>query len=396
MPRSETSRPRYEDLLQSPGGGSEVLRYPMDITDDTGQLDFTSYPHWVVFYPLVRESDKRAARLNSGDVFIQEDQNRMDPDHVVAATAAAGAIVGAKTGAGSSLVSNLSKLGGNVSGGNNFVDTVVSGISNAVGKIGNTIVGGLIGGTVGAAAGTAAGAAQRDAKLLMGTKAVALHVSEKISATYGANWEQVDLGGLVGALGSGKFQQADMIDNGMDLAQYALRKTAKIGGLVEGDRLLNTIEAGSKKVENPYKEQLFKNMEFRKFAFDYKFMPKNREEAMQILGTPKYTAGYIGRPAETNVGILHTFLRHMHPERSGGGMFLHYPSEFLIVYYHNGKENQFVRKISNCALTNMSIDYGAEGFTTFQGTDGMPTEITIRLEFLELEALTYERIERGY
>ena len=46
--------------------------------------------------------------------------------------------------------------------------------------------------------------------------------------------------------------------------------------------------------------------------------------------------------------------------------------------------------------TGMNIDYGAEGFTTFQGTNGMPTEATVRLEFTELETLTNKRSKLGY
>ena len=44
----------------------------------------------------------------------------------------------------------------------------------------------------------------------------------------------------------------------------------------------------------------------------------------------------------------------------------------------------------------MNIEYGAEGLTSFQGTRGMPTEATIRLEFTELETLTNKRTKRGY
>jgi hypothetical protein len=42
----------------------------------------------------------------------------------------------------------------------------------------------------------------------------------------------------------------------------------------------------------------------------------------------------------------------------------------------------------------MTIDYGAEGFTTFE--NGCPTEAFIRLQFSELETLTTDRIEKGY
>ena len=384
-----SSRPRYDDMLSAPGGGTNILRYPIDLaTDEGGEPDFNAHPHWVVFYPLVRSTDKRARGLNTSDVFVQEDQNRLDPANSGAAVAAAGAVVGAKTGAGSSLVKSLSSQGGSTIAGATASEKVLSSVGDGLGKLGNVLLGGALGAAAGGTAGYLAGKSQRNAKLLMGSKAIALHVSEKISATYGANWEQTDLGGFIGAAASGNMGMSTILNLSQgesDLGQYGLRKMAKVSGLVEGDRLLNTIEATSKKVENPYKEQLFKNMEFRKFAFDYKFMPRSREEALEILSNDTQ-----------NAGIIHTFLRHMHPERTDGGLFLHYPSEFLIVYYYQGNENSFVRKISNCALTNMSIDYGAEGFTTFQDSDGLPSEISIRLEFLELEALTYERIEKGF
>ena len=161
-----------------------------------------------------------------------------------------------------------------------------------------------------------------------------------------------------------------------------IRKAGRIANIAGFDQFTNVLQATSKKVENPYKEQLFKNMGFRKFAFEYKFAPRSYEEGLTVFGKG---------------GIIETFVQHMHPEPSNAGLFLIYPSEFLIVIHHNsGLENTWVRRISNCALTGMNIDYGADGFTTFQGTNGMPTEATIRLEFTELETLTNKRSKLGY
>jgi hypothetical protein len=341
-------------------------RYPQDVGS-------AEYPHYVAFYPLVRENSEYGKRLNNtGIVFDQSDQNRADPEKGGNAATVAGAMAGAAIGLGKA----LSDAGGRPSSAGAGAEEIGA-LQSAVKGIGTVFAGGGLGGLYGFASTKAAG----EQRAVFGDSEIILHVSERVSASYGANWDVGDLGGAIGAIAAGQFNA------NMEVADYALRKAAKLGGLAGFDQLSNVIEATSKKVENPYKEQLFRSMGFRKFVFDYKFSPRNEAEALQVFGKPTRT-----REAEIE-GIIPTFLRHMHPTKSTSGLFLGYPSEFLIVYYYNGAENKYVRKISNCALVNMSIDYGAEGFTTFKG--GIPTEATIRLEFSELETLTADRIEKG-
>lgn len=92
--------------------------------------------------------------------------------------------------------------------------------------------------------------------------------------------------------------------------------------------------------------------------------------------------------------IINKFKFHMHPELSGSGIYYIYPSEFDIQYYYRGNENEYFNKISTCALTDMSVQYGGGEFSSFE--DGAPTEITMILKFTELETLTKERIQDGY
>ena len=135
----------------------------------------------------------------------------------------------------------------------------------------------------------------------------------------------------------------------------------------------------SAKVPNPYKEQLFSNMGFRQFAFNYKFTPRNKQEYQNVRR------------------IIQLFKYHMHPEVSPSKMFLKYPSEFEIEYHYRGKENPHVSKISSCALTDTKITYGnQDAFTTIKGQGGVPAEINMQLAFTELETLTNERIVDGY
>ena len=356
-----------QDPLQTDNTLSS-LRYPLDVGS-------AEYPHYVAFYPLVREKSKYCENLkNTGVVFDQTGQNRVDPEKGGVAAGAAGALAGAAIGLGKA----LSAAGGRKSSTGDGAEEIGA-VQSVVKGIGSVFAGGGVGGLFGLAASQLAG----EQRAIFGDSEIILHVSERVSASYGANWDVGDLGGLVGAIASGQFDAF-----GGENMDYAARKAAKLAGLTGFDQLSNVIEATSKKVENPYKEQLFRSMGFRKFVFDYKFSPRNEEEALQVFGKPTRT-----REGEIE-GIIPTFLRHMHPTKSKSGLFLGYPSEFLIIYYYNGVENKYIRKISNCALVNMSIDYGAEGFTTFRG--GIPSEATIRLEFSELETLTADRIEDGY
>lgn len=371
------------NFLETPLDKDGQRRYPLDIGNSE------EYPHYVVFYPLVREGTKQGKELlanGGGRIFDQTDQNRVDPENGKIATAAAGALIGAGlgaaggAGAATSLGEVLNKNGG----------TTVNKNPNATGgpvsigvKMAAGLVGGILGAGAGAAAGVAASAIAGEQRLVMGSDEIILYIPEKISSGYNANYETADLGALIGGLASGKASVGGLFSEGSETADYMIRKAGRIANIAGFDQFTNVLQATSKRVENPYKEQLFRSMGFRKFAFDYRFAPRSPEEAEMVFGRPNGQSG-----------ILELFTSHMHPTMSANGLFQTYPSEFMIIYYHNGEENTYVRKISNCVLTDMTIDYGAEGFTTFD--NGCPTEAFIRLQFSELETLTTDRIEKGY
>lgn len=370
-----------------------IVKYPSDL----GATD--EYPHWVVFYPLIREGTKLGQDLKSsgqGIIFDQSDQNRADPQNNISSALVAGAAAGFTAGAASGMGELLKSNGGKtVNPGAERIGGPVSMRGAKIGKIfGDIIKGTAVGGAAGALSATLAG----EQRLVFGEDEIVLYVPDRVTSGYSANWETADLGGLVGAVASGKMSASSlftkdgeldtnaMMNSGGELGDYALRKLGKAANLAGFDNISNVVAATSKKVENPYKEQLFRTMGFRKFGFDYRFSPKSEKEALEVFGRK-------GVNSEKD-GIIATFLRHMHPTRSQNGLFLTYPSEFLIIYYHNGKENQFVRKISNCALTDVTIEYGAEGFTTFE--NGCPSDAVMRLQFTELETLTTDRIEQGF
>jgi hypothetical protein len=210
--------------------------------------------------------------------------------------------------------------------------------------------------------------------------AIQLHVSQAPSMSYSATWDNTELGAL-GAVGAG-FSFDDLLAAGT--VDYVTRKMINAAAIMPSELgmlgdLGGAIESSTKKINNPYKEQLFKSMGFRKFQFSYKFAPRNSAEYASVKK------------------IIKLFKYHMHPEKDESKLFLQYPSEFDIVYKYKGSDNEHISKISTCALSDMGVTYGgSDGFNTVIGTRGAPSEINITLTFTELEVLTNDRIADGF
>ena len=217
--------------------------------------------------------------------------------------------------------------------------------------------------------------------------AIALHVPTDLSISYSANWSPTDMAGMAAAATVG-----DSIGNAIEqLTKSGITQSAgelsNAGGaginyLVS--RGLQTQGIGefvgkvSGTAANPKKEQLFRNVDFRTFSFNYQFFPRSKEEAQKVQA------------------IIKMFKLHMHPEFKDASHFLYtYPSEFDIYYYQNGQENMNIHRHTSCVLTDMNISYTPQGIlSTFE--DGMPTQINVQLQFKELALLTKEAIADGY
>lgn len=339
------------------------VRYPLNLEEES--------PHYVVFYPLVRENSRAGKLLKKAGrakEFDQSQQNRAQPGKQGEALAAAGMGAGAALG-----IADALKNAGGVNASN-------SSLGGTAGKVLGVIGKGALGGATGAAAGGLVSLAFEEQAVLEGAGGIALQISERLSSQYRAGWAEGELGTLAGSVASGNRSLLEAANPfSPENIRLGLRSAGKVAQVL-GSNAENLIAATTKQVTNPYKEQLFKSMDNRRFTFDYVFAPRNEAEAKAVF--------------DKRDGIIQKFAYHMHPELSSSGYFFNFPSEFSIIYYYAGKENPYVRKVSTCVLTNMSIDYGAEGFTTF--ANGMPSYATMRLEFLELELLTTQRVLQGF
>jgi hypothetical protein len=216
---------------------------------------------------------------------------------------------------------------------------------------------------------------------------ICLHLPQSFSSTSSANWRQGELGQLGGSIAGGslsditsQFKAEGLSGVANTYAGDAARMAADtVASATDafGANFGNILQVKSRKVANPYMEQLFENMSFREFQFTYEFAARSEEESQAIKK------------------IIETFRYHMHPELTASGLYFIYPSMFDIKIFHKEAENTFINKISTCVLTNVTTNYTSSGvFSTLR--NGQPTEISVTLSFREIEPLTKERVKDGF
>jgi hypothetical protein len=131
--------------------------------------------------------------------------------------------------------------------------------------------------------------------------------------------------------------------------------------------------------QNPQVELLFKTIQNREFLFDFKFVPRNKKEAEEIIK------------------IIQAFRFFAAPEipTTGGGRYFVPPSEFDIVFMVGSGRNANLPQISTCVLQGIDVNYGSAGqWSAFR--DGMPVEIAMQLRFKEVEIMHKELVRQGY
>ena len=144
-----------------------------------------------------------------------------------------------------------------------------------------------------------------------------------------------------------------------------------LAALSSNNQTANTIASRlSGTILNPNLELLFKGPQLRNFPFSYLFLPREKDEADQV------------------VGIIRTLKENMVP-RIESNFFLKSPNIFKIEYLKNSSPHPFLNRIKLCALRSCNVDYAPLGtYATF--TDGMPHAIRMTLSFTELDPVYNE------
>ena len=206
-----------------------------------------------------------------------------------------------------------------------------------------------------------------------------------LNFAYGVEYEGVGTGmigmGIRSAIDTSGV--ADAMGKSGEFGAEAIKRLAgSIGDLITDGASTAVQQQVTGTAVNPMLEQTFKSVPFRKFQFDYQFIPKNVKEKDDVHK------------------IINLFKFHMHPEFAQGSeaRFI-VPSRFQIMYMYRSKENTYVPRVSRCVLTNMDVNYApGDDVQSFKGDNqGAPmSNITMNLQFSETEIMTKETIAQGY
>ena len=220
---------------------------------------------------------------------------------------------------------------------------------------------------------------------------IVLPLPKNLSDSYSVNWEKEDVGGVVDKLASGNISNGV---NGDDLTQVFLGGLIKYGSSAEVNALITSAFGGSNKASllaaaatrgveeglktgglryglaiNPFQAMIFQGTNFRDHSFTFEFFAKSPEESISIRK------------------IIERFRYNMIPGYSGFSKVLFdYPNMFHISFM----ETDYLYKFKPCVLTNMGINYHAQGDAFYFDLNGqkVPASISVTLQFKETEIIT--------
>ena len=223
--------------------------------------------------------------------------------------------------------------------------------------------------------------------------AIALYMPASVAVTYGAKYTEPEISPMAGAIGqavgdmSGGMSLVDTYEKILPkvtdgLQQAALKMgTAVLDGIgITGVR--EAIEIGRAEVIADRMQLAFKGVDRRSFQYTFKMTPKNAREADEIKK------------------IVAAFKINMMPEyKEGKRDTLNYPATFDIEYHYKGKRNDYLNRVSECFLENVSVQYGGDRYKTFDphNSEGAPpVETSVTLAFKEIEIMHREKIKDGF
>jgi hypothetical protein len=225
---------------------------------------------------------------------------------------------------------------------------------------------------------------------------VALYIPDTVNVSYGASYDDIS---LTESLGKAYFlAQAgtSMIDlfsgSGDKTIEQLANKAASdpfirttlanaAGRALGASNLGDLVARGLGQAINPQLQVLFRGVGFRTFQFDFVFTPYSKEET------------------ETVKNIIFAFKHAAAPEINplgyfSQGLFMKVPYPFKIQFFYKGQENPYVHRIGETVLENINVDYGPNGWSTFN--DGSPIQIKMTLQFKETVVVDKNRIRAGY
>jgi len=247
---------------------------------------------------------------------------------------------------------------------------------------------------------------------------IALYMPENVDVTYATKYNDLAVGAFAELSAPEISSAIQNLDSGASVIDQAKTvydsavKAVKAGGkqaLTDSTQaaVVNTIKAlefgsfkggtnltqqGLGKVITDKMEFFFEGVGRRTFSYTFNFIPASQKDSEIIFK------------------IIEAFKMGMLPDYAdglfGGGTgsrTLTIPDIFDIKYMHIGQngraaENRYLNRVSTCHLTNMSVKYGDDRYTTYtpDAQGAPPQKSSITLQFTEIEIVTKKQAQRGF
>ena len=213
---------------------------------------------------------------------------------------------------------------------------------------------------------------------------IALYMPAQVQVSYNSKYGPTEISSLAGAGAAALDAFAGRNGADFDTALDKAFGEGKMGletGLMKildtaapGATALLALEKGA--VRTPRMELMFEGIGRREFSYEFTFIPKSAGESANIKK------------------IVKQFKFHMASNYTNDTFReMDIPSFFNIKYRHKAGPNEYLNKISTCALEQMDVSYGGDRFVAYQ--DGAPQTTKLSLKFKELEIITKDAIEAG-
>lgn len=212
---------------------------------------------------------------------------------------------------------------------------------------------------------------------------IRLFIPENLQTPTAAQYDSQTMGTIGAAMTNfvgGSFGDLKDVGAGGNLGQSALSEVVQTAGNLLGGGAGDVInQAVFGRAANAAKYLLFKGIDFRKFQFQYNFVPRSKQESQNLEE------------------IIQIFRQAMLPDIVSVG-FYDIPQAFDIRYIikdDKGNEVNAMHKFKQCNLEECNVTYGANGRFTLT-RDGYPANIQLSLTFSENEQVTRKDIPEGF
>lgn len=195
---------------------------------------------------------------------------------------------------------------------------------------------------------------------------ISLYLPQNLETNSSVDYETAALGGL----GTQAVKVASQIDQQSAISSLASLVVGGMQDAISSGNRRSILGIATGQVTNNFSFQVFNSVLHRQFAYEFRMMPKNNTETEVIKN------------------ICDLFLFYMLPARAETGEigFYEVPCQWKIAYKRKGNSLNFHMQPRNCFLQSVDVGYGGDaGNSTFN--DGGPMEVSLRLQFVEIEPL---------